>query len=104
MRLLSWACSRRRRELSRSRSPRLRSADFESTYESPKRTDMKAEKRKKLESAGWRVGDTQEFLGLSQSEAEFVEIKLALARKIRQFREKHHWTQAEFAKRVGSSQ
>lgn len=41
---------------------------------------MKTETRKKLEAAGWRVGDAEEFLGLSQSEAEFLE------------------TQAEFAK------
>lgn len=65
---------------------------------------MKSETRKKLEDAGWKVGDTREFLGLTESEAEFVEIKLALARKVRELREKHRWTQAEFAKRVGSSQ
>jgi DNA-binding XRE family transcriptional regulator len=65
---------------------------------------MKADKRRKLEAAGWRVGDTREFLGLTSGEAEFVEIKLALARKLREIREQHHWTQAELAKRVGSSQ
>lgn len=65
---------------------------------------MKAEKRRRLEAAGWRLGDAREFLDLSSSEAEFVEIKLALARKLRQIREKHHWSQAELAKRVGSSQ
>src|SRR5882724_7795904 len=36
----------------------------------------KAEKRRKLEAAGWRFGETRDFLGLSSSEAEFVEIKL----------------------------
>lgn len=65
---------------------------------------MKADKRRKIEAAGWRSGDAQDFLGLSPNEAEFVEIKLALARKLRQLREEHHWTQAELAKRVGSSQ
>ena len=65
---------------------------------------MKADKRRKLEAAGWRVGDAREFLDLTSSEAEFVEIKLALARKLRQIREQHHWTQAELAKKVGSSQ
>ncbi len=65
---------------------------------------MKTEKRKMLEKAGWRVGDAREFLGLTDSESEFVEIKLALARKLRQYREEHRWTQAEFARRVGSSQ
>jgi DNA-binding XRE family transcriptional regulator len=65
---------------------------------------MKAEKRRKLEDAGWRVGDSRDFLQLSPGEAEFVEIKLALARRLREFREEHNWTQAEVARRVGSSQ
>lgn len=65
---------------------------------------MKAEKRRKLEAAGWRIGDAGDFLGSSPSEREFVEIKLALARRLRQLREEHRWTQAELAKRVGSSQ
>src|SRR5688572_8741265 len=65
---------------------------------------MKAEKRRKLEQAGWQVGDAKDFLKLSLGEAEFVEIKLALARRVRELREEHHWTQAEFARRVGSSQ
>ena len=65
---------------------------------------MKTQKRKQLEDAGWRVGDARDFLGLSDDEAEFVEIKLALARRLRELREKRHWTQADLAKRVGSSQ
>ena len=65
---------------------------------------MKTEKRKRLESAGWRVGDARDFLGLSEDEALFVEIKLALARRLRELREKRNWTQADLAKRVGSSQ
>jgi DNA-binding XRE family transcriptional regulator len=65
---------------------------------------MKAEKRKKLEAAGWNVGGAAEFLALTPDEAEFVEIKLALARRLRALREQRHWTQAELAKHVGSSQ
>jgi DNA-binding XRE family transcriptional regulator len=65
---------------------------------------MRSEKRKKLEAAGWRVADAKDFLELTPGEAEFVEIKLALARRLRQFREEKKWTQAELAKRVGSSQ
>jgi len=65
---------------------------------------VKAEKRKRLEIAGWRVGDAREFLELSDDEAQFVEIKLALARRLRELREKRNWTQADLAKRVGSSQ
>lgn len=65
---------------------------------------MKAEKKRKLERHGWRVADAKDFLELTPGEAEFVEIKLALARRLREFREEHNWTQAELAKRVGSSQ
>jgi DNA-binding XRE family transcriptional regulator len=65
---------------------------------------MKTEKRHKLEAAGWRVGDARDFLELSSGEAEFVEIKLSLARRLRELREEHKWTQAEVARRVGSSQ
>jgi DNA-binding XRE family transcriptional regulator len=65
---------------------------------------VRAEKRKKLEAAGWRVGDVKDFLALTSGEAEFVEIKLALARRLRELREEQNWTQAEFARRVGSSQ
>jgi DNA-binding XRE family transcriptional regulator len=65
---------------------------------------MKTEKKKKLEAAGWTVGDARDFLALTADEAEFVEIKLALARRLRALREQRHWTQAELAKHVGSSQ
>jgi DNA-binding XRE family transcriptional regulator len=65
---------------------------------------MRAAKQRKLESAGWCVGDAREFLKLTPGESEFVEIKLSLARRLRELREEHNWTQAELAKRVGSSQ
>lgn len=65
---------------------------------------MRVEKRRKLEAAGWRVGDSKDFLGLTPGEAEFVEIKLALAQRVRELRQERNWTQAEFARLVGSSQ
>lgn len=65
---------------------------------------MKTEKKKKLEAAGWTMGDAREFLALMPDEAEFAEIKLALARRLRALREQRRWTQAELAKHVGSSQ
>jgi len=65
---------------------------------------MKADKRRKFEHSGWRVGDAKDFLNLTAGESEFVEIKLALARRVRQLREEHNWTQADFARMVGSSQ
>jgi len=65
---------------------------------------MRIEKRQKLEAAGWRIGDSRDFLELTADESAFVEIKLALARRVRELREENNWTQAEFARRVGSSQ
>jgi len=47
---------------------------------------MKADKKRKLDNSGWRVGDAKDFLNLTAGEAEFVEIKLALARRARQIR------------------
>jgi len=65
---------------------------------------MKADKRRKLEAAGWRIGDARDFLELTPGEAEFVEIKLSLAQRLRELREEQRWTQTEFARKVGSSQ
>jgi ribosome-binding protein aMBF1 (putative translation factor) len=65
---------------------------------------MQNKKRKKLEAAGWRVGNAREFLELSDAEAQFLEIKFSLARMLRQRRERNHMSQAQLAKRIGSSQ
>jgi DNA-binding XRE family transcriptional regulator len=65
---------------------------------------LKADKQKRLENAGWQVANAREFLELSDDEAQFVEIKLALAHRLRELRERRQWTQADLAKRVGSSQ
>ncbi len=65
---------------------------------------MKAAKRKKLEANGWKVGSAADFLGLSDEEAAYVELKLKLASRLREARIKRHLTQKEFAKRIDSSQ
>lgn len=65
---------------------------------------MDEAKRKRLEEAGWKVGDTSEFLDLSTDEVEFIETKLSLARGLRAERERLGLTQEEVAKRIGSSQ
>lgn len=44
---------------------------------------MKAARRKTLEAAGWSVGSTDDFLGLSPEEEAYIEAKLALSYKIR---------------------
>ena len=65
---------------------------------------MNAAKRKKLESAGWKIGTAGEFLGLSAEEAQLVEMKLALSDSLRRRRQKKHLTQHDLAKKLGSSQ
>ncbi len=65
---------------------------------------MEKARKGRLESAGWRVGDAAEFLELTPEEAAFVEMKLALARYVRELRGGHGWTQAQVARRLGSSQ
>ena len=65
---------------------------------------MNAEKRKKLEAAGFKVGDAAEFLGLSSEEAALVEARLALAGALRAAREASGESQAVLARRIGSSQ
>jgi ribosome-binding protein aMBF1 (putative translation factor) len=64
---------------------------------------MNEEKRRRLEAAGWKIGDATEFLGLTTEESQLVEIKLALSRTLRERREKT-MTQAELAAKIGSSQ
>ena len=65
---------------------------------------MDKTKKSRLESAGWRVGDAADFLDLSAEEKAFVELKLALALYLRDIRAQHGWTQAQVARRLGSSQ
>lgn len=65
---------------------------------------MRADKRRRLERAGWTVGDAGDFLGLSADERRFVEVKLTLADGLRQRREQLGLTQTQVAARLGSSQ
>ena len=64
-----------------------------------RKTKVKALKKARLERAGWVVGDTAEFLNLNPREAQFVELKLALAAGVRQLRERRGMTQAALASR-----
>lgn len=65
---------------------------------------MKRTKKQRLERAGWVVADAADFLGLSEKEARFIDLKRALASGVRQFRERRGLTQAALAKHLGSSQ
>lgn len=65
---------------------------------------MDAKKRKRLEAAGWAMGDAVDFLKLSPEEAALVEMRLALSRTLRERRLATGLTQTTLAKQLGSSQ
>lgn len=66
---------------------------------------MKKTKREKLERAGFAVGDTQEFLELSDAEMAMIDARVALAQALRHRRSRVlKVSQTVFAERVGSSQ
>lgn len=65
---------------------------------------MKAAKQKKLEANGWKVGSAANFLELSEEEAAYIELKIKLAKSLKEVRTQRHLTQKEFAKQIDSSQ
>jgi DNA-binding XRE family transcriptional regulator len=65
---------------------------------------MKAAKKKRLESKGWRVGTVEEFLALSPEESAYVELKLALSRGLQEYRRQKKLTQGDLARKLKSSQ
>lgn len=65
---------------------------------------MQTTKRKKLEAAGWKVGNVDEFLNLTPDESAYIEMKLALSHSLRKRRLKNKLSQVELAKMVHSSQ
>ncbi|MGD8301922.1 MAG: XRE family transcriptional regulator [Desulfobacterales bacterium] len=65
---------------------------------------MNESKKKKLQSKVYKVGSVEEFLGLSQEESEYIELKLALSAALAKCRKKSNLTQAQLAKILKSSQ
>jgi hypothetical protein len=65
---------------------------------------MDKNKRIKLVKAGWKVGTTKEFLGLSQEESAYVELKFNLAKAFSEKRKSLGLSQVAVAKKIKSSQ
>ena len=65
---------------------------------------MDSEKRKRLEAAGWAVGNASDFIGLNPAETELVELKVKLALLVKEQRKIHNLSQNTLAKKMGSSQ
>ena len=65
---------------------------------------MREEKRKKLEAKGWKIGGVKELLRLSDDEEAYIELKLKLARSLRERRRRRRLTQIGLARMLRSSQ
>ena len=65
---------------------------------------MNKEKQKKLENKGWKVTTVAEFLELTPAEESIIEIKLALSKALKEYRQKANLTQTEAAKKLKTSQ
>ena len=65
---------------------------------------MHESKKRRLEKKGWRVGGAPEFLGLSQDESAYVELKLRLSRAVKNTRQRKGLTQGDVARVLQSSQ
>lgn len=65
---------------------------------------MNKEKQKRLENKGWKIGTAKEFLGLTDEEASYIELKLKLSANLKKVRTERKLTQVELAKIIKSSQ
>ena len=65
---------------------------------------MDKAKRKALEAAGYRIGNAEDFLGLSVEERRLVDLRLSVSRTVRRLRLKRRLTQQQLADKLKSSQ
>jgi predicted XRE-type DNA-binding protein len=57
-----------------------------------------------LEKAGWKLGSAKNFLSLTDEEEAVIDLKLSLARAVREERSKRKLTQNDLGRLLGSSQ
>lgn len=67
-------------------------------------TDEEKRENERLDAAGWKSVSVTEFLGLTPEEEAHIELRLALARTLRERRQAAEMTQKELAEKIGSSQ
>ena len=65
---------------------------------------MRDAKLRRLAAKGWRTGTAQQFLGLTDTEAVYIELRLKLSEGLRARRQQQRLTQHEVAKALRSSQ
>jgi ribosome-binding protein aMBF1 (putative translation factor) len=65
---------------------------------------MRKRKKKRLAAKSWKVGSIKEFLGLSDEESAYIELKIRLAAGLRQRRQQKGLSQLDLAAKLQSSQ
>jgi ribosome-binding protein aMBF1 (putative translation factor) len=65
---------------------------------------MRKAKKRRLEAKSWKVGTVKEFLGLSDEESEYIELKIRLAEALRHRRQEKGLSQVDLAEKLQSSQ
>ena len=65
---------------------------------------MRKAKRKRLTAKGWKIGTVEEFLGLSDEESAYIELKIKLAVGLRERRRQKGLSQLDLATKLQSSQ
>jgi DNA-binding XRE family transcriptional regulator len=65
---------------------------------------MRKSKKKRLEAKGWKIGTVKEFLGLSDEESAYIELKIKLAAGLRERRRQKGLSQLDLAAKLQSSQ
>ena len=65
---------------------------------------MNKQRREKLEAAGFKVGTVQDFLNLTDEDVAYIEMRVALAKALKDLRRNLKVSQTTFAELVGSSQ
>ena len=65
---------------------------------------MRKEKKKRLAAKGWKIGNAKDFLGLSEEESAYIELKIRLAEALRQRRQGKGLSQVDLAGKLESSQ
>lgn len=65
---------------------------------------MRRRKLEALKADGWKIGTVQDFWDLSDEDIAFIEMKVALAKAVKETRAKARVSQTQLAARMRSSQ
>ena len=65
---------------------------------------MRKQKKKRLAAKGWKVGSVKEFLGLSDEESAYIELKIRLAAGLQRRRQQKGLSQLDLAAKLQSTQ